>query len=336
MKRGLAGLAVVALVWGGVVAGPGNTAQAARRSRPDWMVAWGPALPDEMTFHATVAPSGRGPLVVGAGSGVLGQSDPDLIVGPVGIDNGDRDFAWVSVYRVGGDGLSVRTKAGPFAQRIDVLPASNGTFELTSHLGAPHGRMSAVTVFVANGSFVTHRLNGGRPPAMNVRYGSGSRALSLTDGTGNGASVGPIGAAAASRAERSSVGLVGAFDVYCVACRGTFTGPNTSGSFVSAQLYGNYLFVFSWQEGQNEFAGPPGRWSFRWDGATLNDPFRTTWHGPSAVLASPVYAAYAPIGEPWKIFRGVRPWGVTGMLNATPDGATLVCETDALSLDRCR
>ena len=338
MRRGWTWLAAHALVVSVLIVGA-PFADAAPRPGPDWMVAWGEDLPDSVIVTATVRPTGHGPLVVGAGMGTLQGRDPDIYIGPTSIDNGDRDFAWISVYRVGGDGISVRTRVGSVSTTVDVLPARAGAYQLVARLGAPDGRYEAVTLFVANGSFAEHAVtyDGLVPSGMNVRFGTGSRALAVTDGGGAGLSAGPAGAALATRELRSPRGIVGAYDVYCVACHGEFAGPKTGGMFASAQLYANNAFIFYWSEGQNEFAGPAGRWSFSWNGGTVNDPYRALWEGSSALLASPVYAAYAPIGDAWKFFRGVRPWGATGLLGVSADTVGRICESDAmLEPDACR
>lgn len=123
--------------------------------------------------------------------------------------------------------------------------------------------------------------------------GSGSTALRVADPDADGPAVaaGPVVAGVASDSFASPTGLTGAFVArgLCIACFGTWSSPTRSGFALDSEggAVGGREFVF---------ADGPGSWSWSWTGAGVA---RTFFGGP---LNSPVYAAYAPVGDDWRFF----------------------------------
>jgi hypothetical protein len=255
---------------------------------------------------------------------LLPQPDEEIIVrgegrltGPlvVGLGYASRPYDWVMAWRVGGDGLSV--KASPMGLDVRIAKGSD-RFTLEQHLYGGEGT-DALLLFAANASFDRLRINTPGDPdpyAGQIVTGRGTRAIGVVDPqqAAPAVALGPAGAGVPTMSKDMPTGIVGAYDFMCVACHGAWTAPaKRRGAFSSAQLYANNLLLFAAAAGTSAFSGPAGTWNWEWKGATVNDPYRVFWNGTSAVAASPIAGAWAPIGKYWSLFGDLVPGGASAV-----------------------
>jgi hypothetical protein len=134
---------------------------------------------------------------------------------------------------------------------------------------------------------------------MTVRRGVGATELRLGDMGGSAVAVLATGAGAVSAAGHPTTGVVGAMDRVCN-CRGTWSGPGRLGSHWAA-VTAYVPDVCCVVSGHSTVAGPAGAWQWSWSGL-YDGSSELVLGGPS----TPVIAAYAPIGDDWKLFAAAK------------------------------
>lgn len=278
----------------GVLTGPVGSAQV----EPNWVLArvvTGPTgangISIELAGSATL--TGTGPAVFGHGLALRGFGAHLL-----------------SVWNVGGDGLSVTTSRDLGGYDVQVSPPTGDgyTFEYSAWLNLRFEPAETIVLVVFAPNATLGDLSAAATAASGeITFtsfsGTGATAIPLVDPErdGMGAQAGPAGAAVATEYSASpAAGIVGA--IVTRECEGPCTaqweGPGVSGGWTGVgahALFGGIANpTFEWPS----FVGPAGEWTWRWTGAMLADDAAPIW-----LFGSPVIAAWAPIGEDWTRFE---------------------------------
>lgn len=243
----------------------------------------------ETGIAATGTADGREAALVGIGFADRWATAVDVI--PVGAG----PVRLTTTAAAGGVDVVVHEGSGPRAVSISAGLAYDDHLEPSASL--------ALLVFTPGMTLEDIRIDAPAASSGSVSasllQGTGSRAIAAADPAdeGLGAGAGP-GAAAFGEIheETTSAGVVGGFVSlgFCVVCSATWAGPDGD--------QGSYLLVdgvaAASSEGGSTFAGPAGSWRFTWSGIAVNRAVAHTGRFPA-------YAAYAPVGDAWTLFRGL-------------------------------
>jgi hypothetical protein len=280
-------------------------ARTAPSARPDWILGVVTARAPvyvEMQWDWQIKRAGAAPVVFGASNVISGlPRDPSY------------DWVWVEALPFeplgvtsskGARGLSlslpgpnpVESALGAAGQKPQAYSGGRGELELQP------GQTWATLAFVANATFDklswAYRSNDPSAVKISVRTGHGSRAISVGDSRNEGlAAGGSFAAGSVMSRTRVSSGIVGAMDVACDACRGAWAAPlDLLGNWASrpASMLVDQPSPMD-QPNKTAFAGPGGNWSWQWIGAT--DPTAPTQ-----------LAAWAPVGDAWRLFKDIPAW----------------------------
>ena len=284
----------------------------------DWVLA-------TMTVTQPAAQQSGGSFSIGEGSGELApgeapaprQRPPHLDIAISGRDTGDHSTVLGSAAAFDGRGFS------------DVFDSDNGGFHVqtTKDLGSvdlqltnkrtsgfvfitgasAFGSVHTLTMlaFIANGTIDSFHVDasGGTPQ---VFTGSGSRAIGAADPESSGVAVdASVAAAGASTLDVTSpLGLVGGPDLFeCTHCSVSWKTPTGATGQVDQQTM-PFIFLpvpipvpplplpsLDSISGDDGFFGPAGAWSWSWTGVNVRPEMSQT-----------IAAAYAPVGDLWKLF----------------------------------
>lgn len=131
-----------------------------------------------------------------------------------------------------------------------------------------------------------------------VTTGSGAEVVSLGEASGgDGVVVGTAAFGGFSHSDVIDRGIIGSQVSLCESCAGAWRAPDRTRGDWSTEGSGAGTNGGWMTEGDPAFAGPRGRWTWSLDGVMTGQD--TT----SSVPGAPVLAAYAPIGEAWRLFR---------------------------------
>ena len=282
---------------------------------PDWIFAKVEAsVPTRIrsAFRVRGHWTGPGPLVMGVGLASRG---------------GPFEFSGVDVRRLGGGRTTVSLAAGTSHRRLDFAVNYHGTVDAQPlYIDDQTASTIGVVFFLVNGAiddvlWEPQSVGFAAPDvSSSVRSGRGAQALMVGSPTGGGATVAAAGLGAGLAYYRDTVptGLVGAMEwISCQACSGTWAPPGgPRHRWVQAR---NYAWPACWcgsdVGADTAFAGPAGAWRWSWSGVSAPSPDfaaldlagAEAFGGPTYALAEPVAAAWAPIGNDWKLFDTCNP-----------------------------
>lgn len=243
--------------------------------------------------------NGNGPVVLG-----FGLAQPQHGIG------------WVLPFRLGRGPTTVSLVANGTHEQVTLLPEPSGSFDAVIDL-APGDGAVAVVVFVANG--VLAEVIDDAPSGAVRLKGAGARALELDDvSTGAGAVAGPAGVAAGTVKAQTATGIVGGIEMTsCAVCIGTWRSPaGVAGTWAVAHTHLGPLWLPDPAGvGHINFAGPAGSWTWRWMGLGLIHARYGAFQvledgGPAFAQGAPVVAAWAPVGEDWKLWELANHWPI--------------------------
>jgi hypothetical protein len=259
----------------------------------DWMlIKYTNTGGDWISIHVTGHATGTGPVILG-----YGLAQPE------------KGFAWVLPFRIGWGPTTVSLSANGTRRTVQILAAPSGAFDSSIAI-APYDGPTAVLVFVANGIIDT--ISDDAPPGAVRLQGTGSRALEVGAVTsGAGVTAGAAAVAVGTATAHSVAGVVGGIEpVSCAACVGSWRSPSgLTRTWAQAHTYLGVLFLSDVAGiGPFTFAGPAGTWTWRWVGLGLiharYGAFQTLEEGgPEVVRGGPVVAAWAPVGQDWKLWE---------------------------------
>lgn len=263
------------------------------------------ALPDWVVLEAVGGPEGATFIVLGIEGHFTSDGSRPVVVGTA--TAAGATFTHLTPY--GGGPLRLSTTRGLLG--VDVtIDETDDPFEKTFSVGVVFDLTldpgeSASFLFFATGTAIDEldvlppRVGGGSVE-VSQRIGGGSEAVGFAEPThdGFGAAAGPVGAGFARHSRVSHRGLVGGMAVpHCTMCSGAWTGPDG--------VSHTWSTVGGFGEGDSDFAGPSGTWSWQQTGVEASATLLLGDDGsldPSVPNRLPIYAAYAPIGDDWRLF----------------------------------